>query len=234
MTEAEWLSCREPQAMPAFLRDNGKLSERKARLFAVACCRHIWHLFTDDNNRRAVEVSERLADGLATNTERRAAALAAGGGSGEAGGAAACAVGVPPLHAAERASANAARAFATASELPLLSNHHMNPAWQRLVDAERASQCNLLRDIFGPLPFRQGTVERSWLAWHEGLTARLAQATYEQRSLPDGRLDGSRLGILADALEEANCQDEEVLKHLREQEGHWRGCWVLDLLLGKS
>src|SRR5207248_1077601 len=120
-------------------------------LFVLACCRRIWHLFKDDNNRRAVEVSERLADGLATNTERRAAALAAGGGLGDAGGAAACAVGVPPLHAAERASANAASALATARELPLLSNYQVNPAWQRLVDAERACQCNLLRDIFGPL-----------------------------------------------------------------------------------
>jgi len=145
MTEQEWLACTEPALMLAFLA--GKASDRKLRLFAVACCRRIWHLFRDDNNRRAVDVSERLADGRATNAERRAAALAAGGGSGDAGGAAACAVDVPPLHAAERASANAASAFATASELPLLSNHQINPAWQRLVNAESASQLDLCPNL---------------------------------------------------------------------------------------
>ena len=224
MTEAEWLTCTDPEKMLEFLR--GKASERKLRLFAVACCRRIWRLFKDDNNRRAVEVSERLADGLATNAERRSAALAAGGGSGDAGGAAACAVGVPPLHAAERASANAASAFATASELPLLSNYQINPAWQRLVDAERASQCNLLRNIFGN-PFRHVTLDPTWPSWSDGTVVKLAQSIYDDRAF-------DRLPILADALEEAGCTDADILAHCREPSEHVRGCWVVDLLLGKS
>src|SRR5438128_2183526 len=64
MTEAEWNGCTDPTTMLAFLRDTGKLTERKARLFAVAVCRRIWPLLTDDEGRRAVEVAELYADGL--------------------------------------------------------------------------------------------------------------------------------------------------------------------------
>jgi hypothetical protein len=91
----------------------------------------------------------------------------------------------------------------------------------------------LLRDIFGN-PFRPVSVSSAWLAWHDGLVVRLAEAAYEERHLPDGRLDNARLAVLADALEEADCTDGQILGHLRSGGDHHRGCWALDLLLGKS
>jgi hypothetical protein len=64
--------------------------------------------------------------------------------------------------------------------------------------------------------------------------SRLATAIYEERTLPQGTLDRDRLAILADALEEAGCTNEEILSHCRSPNDHVRGCWLIDLILGKE
>src|SRR5947209_14256780 len=63
MNEREWLTSIEPTPMLGYLR--GKASERKLRLFAVSCCRRMWHLLPDERSRKAVEVAERIAEGTA-------------------------------------------------------------------------------------------------------------------------------------------------------------------------
>ncbi len=99
--------------------------------------------------------------------------------------------------------------------------------------AERAAQCDLLRDLFGN-PFRHDSLSPAVLAWNGGIVVRLAQAAYDERQLPEGTLDNGRLAVLADALEEAGCADAAILSHCRSGGEHVRGCWVIDLLLGKS
>jgi hypothetical protein len=68
MTEQEWLACDNVEVMLSSL--GGNASERKVRLFAVACNRSVWHLLPDDWCKDAVEFAERLADGNATEQER--------------------------------------------------------------------------------------------------------------------------------------------------------------------
>ena len=87
----------------------------------------------------------------------------------------------------------------------------------------RCLQGDYLRDIFGN-PFRPVIADLAWLT----PTARsIADAIYRDRAF-------DRLPILADALEEAGCNNADVLLHCREPGEHIRGCWVVDLVLGKE
>jgi hypothetical protein len=217
MNEGQWLSSTDPTAMLEFLRNSGKASERKLRLFACACCRSIWHLLTDKCSRRAVEVAERFADGQATPpTLRRwhAAAFEAFELTGEAA----------HLDAADAAYCVAHEDAATAA---------LNVS-ESVAEVEEVGQCDLLRDIVAN-PFRVlPPIDPVWLCWNDRTIPRLAWASYEERSLPDGTLNTVRLAVLADALEDAGCTDPAILGHLRGPGPHVRGCYAVDLLLGKT
>ncbi len=86
--------------------------------------------------------------------------------------------------------------------------------------------CSVLRCIFGN-PFRSAFVASSWLTRHNGLLVSIARQMYESRNFTD-------MPILADALEEAGCTNADILNHCRQPGEHVRGCWVIDLLLGKE
>jgi hypothetical protein len=72
------------------------------------------------------------------------------------------------------------------------------------------------------------------VSWNDAAVSCLAQAAYDERILPAGTLENTRLAVLADALEEAGCSDEQVLGHLRGGGEHYRGCFIVDALLGKT
>jgi hypothetical protein len=82
---------------------------------------------------------------------------------------------------------------------------------------------DLLRCIFGN-PFRPVTVDPEWLT---STVVALARGIYEERAF-------GRLPILADALQDVGCDNDDVLNHCRGVGPHARGCWVVDLVLGKS
>jgi hypothetical protein len=251
MTEFQWLWCRKPQKMLRFVRDRGKASERKLRLLAWACCRRVWDLLPNEESRQAIEVAELFADGSANEDElttvvhhaqrpaKDAAAKHMGKFPGAAGRAAAALRGrhaYTRLYEAYGQSLRRGAPQKVARELGLSAEAARDPrdAYLEAEAQEAAAQPALLRDLFGPLPFREVPIAPSILAWNDGCIVRLAQAAYEERSLPGGTLDQARLAVLADALEEAGCADAELLAHLRSPGPHIRGCFAVDAVLVKS
>src|SRR5262245_36112212 len=208
MTEAEWLTSADPEKMLAFL--SGKVNDRKLRLFACACCRRLWPFLTDPRSRRALAVAEAYADGEAGDEALRIAEALARDAWKDPAGAAACDV---------------VQAYAPAAAT-LASNHVSWAGRENLRATELAVNARLLRDVFGN-PFCSVALEPSWLSWGGGCVRAMARAIYDERRFDD-------LLVLADALEDAGCTDEAILSHCRQEGPHVRGCWVLDLLLGKG
>ena len=244
MTEGEWLAGDDVDEMLDYLKSEAKVvrspkGRRKMRLFACGCCRQVWQLVEDPRSRRLVELSEQFADGLAAPLELAEAERAAGSAKVDADVASA---GLPAMNHVRRAAAAISAALHTAdkeaykaarlaSGCALCSVGGMwciavpNPAW----DAHEKRQTDLLHDLFGN-PFRPLSVSAGW---QTPQVVALARAAYDQRDLPAGALNASRLAVLADALEEAGCTDPDLLNHLRGPGPHYRGCWAIDLLLGK-
>jgi hypothetical protein len=240
MTEAEWLACCDPELMVQFV--SGRTSERKLWLFATACCRRIWDELTDQRSRDAVEFAERYVDTGRTDEQLRLSMsvhdlddpngeqLSALQGAAEqalfdaedenesAAEAAYMAIGGPYLDAVSCAADVAAERAAGLD--------FQSPKWQAARRAEMQEQCRLLRDILGG-PFHPVTVSPAWLAWNDGTVAKLAAAVYDERAF-------DRLPILAHALEEAGCDEQAILDHLRGPGPHVLGCWALDLVLEKE
>jgi hypothetical protein len=224
MTEAEWLECTDPTPMLEFLR--GKASARKLRLFAVAYFRWVWLEFTAKETQEAwriIEIAERYADELASDQELQMAHDVAHSFAddflhtdlglyfmGTYGG------------AATAADVAKALTFATAADYSSRTALHAPP----IIEADRIQRCNLLREIFGNRFSRQ-SIHPAWLSWNEGTVGSLAQSIYDERAF-------DQLPILADELEKAGCANPEILGHCRGTGRHFRGCWVLDLVLGKE
>ena len=222
MTESEWQATTSPFAMCAVpaVTEN----KRKTRLFGVACCRRLGRWFHAPQLNEAVSAAEAHADGALGLTELEkwnTAAVEAHrtapkppGGSGFTPEWQACYAVINTTHYDE----------------------HINPArlsmtvW-RTAEQEGATPdetqkwlCDLLRDIFGN-PFRPVNFAPEW---RTNTTVALARQMYESR-------DFSAMPILADALQDAGCDSDDILTHCRDpQQVHVRGCWVVDSVLGKS
>ncbi len=236
MTEQEWLTSADPREMlgPIPEREN----KRKLRLFACACCRQVLNPFVPPFVIRAVTAAEAFADGeisgdaLARVREVVGEAAIAADRDGAHGGtqyfrellgaclSACCqSVGV-----AELAQDTAHVTASAAGDGPLREGLRVVRIEDRPPEffAELALQADLVRDIFGN-PFQSVRIELEWLT--ETVLA-LARQMYESR-------DFGAMSILADALQDAGCDDEDILGHCRLPREHARGCWVVDLLLGK-
>lgn len=230
MTEAEWNICTDPQFMLIFL--GNKISDRKIRLFLTGYSRSLWQLLHVDT-REALETAERFADGCATIEELHQAEYRAGRhGNDEEDQVQdlreqAAAPGLSPdqewdllLQGADQCDRQKATAMAHAATIPELGTFIPVPMG---FSGNHETAARVLLCIVGN-PFRSVSLD---LAWCTPTVTQLAQAIYEDRAF-------DRMPILADALEDAGCTDASVLEHCRGGSVHARGCWVVDLLLGKE
>jgi hypothetical protein len=228
MTEEDWLACTDPDKMLEFLGD--KSSVRKLRLFTVACARLIWEKITWEFLRKAVETAERYADGWASVEELDKTEMFG-----------IVTPGHRHYHEAHEWLLDASEHFETygACLATTYSSRNLKVllrmyGWRAGTRLTGPYQPSLLRDICGSLPFRPVSLNPSWLTWKDGTIPKLAQTIYEDRELPTGHLDLDRLAILSDALEDAGCNNPDILGHCRGPGPHVRGCWVVDLILGKE
>jgi hypothetical protein len=225
-----------------------RMSDRKQRLFAVACCRRVGHLITDSQCQQLLQLMERCDDDAAgvsadLGSLREAIVTAYYGVVGvhvpddpigieltsDSEGYAHHAILLTayghPSHAAQHVVT--AVAHSMGESIGLARNLDALQKYASAIRAvrqdEESAQTSLLRDILGN-PFRLQTVYPYWLS-HAVIA--LAQTIHDEPAF-------NRLPILADALEEAGCTDAEILAHCRGPGPHVRGCWVVDLILGKS
>lgn len=222
--ESEWFACDEPYHLLYFEVET-EASERKHRLFQSACARGVVLPSEKELSRL-----NRILQGL----------------------------GFPSASQLTRETLQATIDLAERYADNLVNERELEPARRSIGDHEWARgllrescrssyqisgavswaenvglHCTLIHDIFGN-PFRPVTIGPTWLAWNDRTIPKLAQAIYDERQLPSGHFDAGRLAILADALEEAGCANADILSHCRSPGPHVRGCWVVDLLLGKK
>jgi hypothetical protein len=220
VTESQWQTNQDPQAMLAFLRMIGKASERKLRLFAVASSRRILMLMVDERSRNAVEVAERFADGHSSTLELENASFLARDAPAEQ--ALLAEVQSPLAYGVAAAALFCVHDSAFTAALEVASEASNAAAFTNRHGSEAAEQAKLLRCIFGN-PFRPLALDASLLSF---TVVKMAQAIYEERAF-------ERMAVLADALEE-NGITGEALAHCRSDTPHARGCHVIDLILGKK
>jgi hypothetical protein len=231
------------------------VTARLSQLFACACCRRIWDRFPDPSNRDLVAAVEDHPDGSFHDPQLQPDLVASSRREHEFRGEAAYWVAKSLGRGFYKTTASAS-AFIVAARVAFLADvehsreaevgrqfalhdaihfeHVHRPPLPAAVEDEAEIQAALLRDVFGSLPFRPVSVPASLLDWYGGLVVRLARAAYEERSLPSGHLDPARLAVLADALEDAGCDDAVLLAHLRSPGPHVRGCHAIDALLGRE
>jgi hypothetical protein len=218
MTEEEWLACTDLHRL--LLVREVRNNERKLLLFAAHCARRVLSLLPDDAG-RLVEHLEQAAEGppsphqLGSFREVVLLTRSIAGRSSRGPHYA------PNLAGAVGELAIEARVLKAAQARPT-----RRPTPKAVRNKERRAQRELLRDLYGN-PYRPAALRPDWLAWNGGAVRLLARTMYEERAF-------QQLPVLGDALEEAGCDHADVLAHCRARAPHARGCWVLDLLLGKE
>lgn len=246
----EWATSIDPRPMvdgltsrrsaPAAGRADSRAARRKARLFALACCNRVRAMLKDPASLRAVEALEDYASG--TGTLENLIAAGRGVRSGAAGAAYAHPLDHDPLTHFNLAVAQWAPGWAMtrrdfAKEAVAVAT--AGDSWRAIecfryttaagsfagadAAAELAAHADLLRCVFGN-PARDADFDP---AWRTETVYGVAAGIHE-------RSEFGNLPVLADALQDAGCEDDAILTHCRADTPHARGCWVLDRILSEG
>jgi len=213
MTEQEWMTGTDPKKMLDFV--GTRASKRRLRLFAVAGARDLLEHNPDSECRGDYGDRQAFAASI-----QRAEAYADGQGPLQYGHADR---GIWVEIWDDEEAAYAVLGKNADSGMWLRDPAEVVPT---AIQDFQVNPTQWLRCLFGN-PFRPAALDPAWLTWHDATIPKIAQAIYAERAF-------DRLPILADALEEAGCDSADILSHLRGPGPHVRGCWVVDLLLGKE
>ena len=229
MTEAEW-PLRDDDYWVSLCHPPFEPGVRKLRLFCFACARHAWPYLHDERSRLAVEVAERYADGGATEDEMQRAEDAARAAYEHLSDVS-FEEGMKPEYDSRPLGADGVTTLVVSirqmvvagKEASTLAGQVANGFYEVSGTNVLAFFCSLLRDIFGN-PFRPVTFSPEW---RTDTAIALARQMYDSR-------DFGAMPILADALQDAGCDNDDILGHCRGPVPHVRGCWVVDLVLDKA
>jgi hypothetical protein len=213
VTESEWTISEDPDLLLDAAKATKRLPARSGRLFASGCFRLVWDRIKTDDIKLAVEMSDMRADKKISQQELER-----------------------HRYPMTKPSENVTTWLAVA--IQSLATSNLNPgyvAWQVRTAtqndiyhlARRGIPCRMQADLVREIianPFRPAAFDPRW---RTSDAVALAQSIYDERAF-------ERLPILADALMDAGCEDEQVISHCRSEGPHVRGCWVVDLVLGKQ
>jgi len=217
MTEAEWMAATDPTPMLEFLK--GKANDRKYLLTSLHACRILWNSVRLPILWTGLTICERQFEGRSSPSEmnrllkvfaNRLDSLLINTSDPGWNGKRNAVMGILLL-----VDETVARAFGRDTDICGMAGC--------IIPAEGEGYAHVIRDIFGN-PFRPITVNPSW---RTSTVVSLASGIYEDRAF-------DRMPILADALQDAGCDNEDVLNHCRQPGEHCRGCWAVDLVLGKT
>jgi hypothetical protein len=241
MTEEEWKVCPFGNSLIRQVRAFN--NARKLRLLGVACCRILWPQLTDQRSKAAVEVAERFADQQAGSEEMWAAksqaewAWAGIRDESSIWGWRFWAAKVVLVVADDGRDWEGWTPWILADTvLQYIVKKHLWSDDREAMSVEeiQASMAQFARIVREIIPTPTGILPPIPNDWLTPTITNLAQTIYVERQLPSGLFDNQRLTVLADALEEAGCDNADILGHLRGGGDHVRGCWAVDLVLGKE
>lgn len=191
----------------AFFPEIQQQSQRKARLFSCACCKAVVYDRVPLECRLAIDAAELFADGKIRVKDLLASRRAALPHVRDS-------VSTPGEYTAIAVSRRDSRAAWVLQLVRRFANDD-------LITHQRTIR--LFNDIFGN-PFRPITFDPRW---RSSAVFDLSESIYEERAF-------DRIPILADALMDAGCANDDIIQHCRGPGPHVKGCWVVDLILGKE